>query len=160
MRKIKFRGKRLDNGEWVYGDLLRRSGDTYIVYEDKSKDHNLRNIVIDSDNNPSYPPVTDWTIYELVDPETVGQYTGMKDKNGKEIYEGDILHSKGIDWLVGYEEDTAQYWGRRTNGQGFELWKLIDKEWEEGLHLIYILRFYSVIGNKYDNPELLEENND
>ncbi|HBY67289.1 MAG TPA: hypothetical protein DEG69_05700, partial [Flavobacteriaceae bacterium] len=73
-----------------YGDLLRRSGETYIVYKDKSKD-NLRNIVIDSDNNPSYPPVTDWTIYELVDPETVGQYTGLDVSfgGGKEIYEGD-----------------------------------------------------------------------
>ena len=64
MREIKFRGKRADNGEWIYGDLLRRFG----MYEIYRASGTMRVI-----------------------PETVGQFTGLKDKNEVEVYEGDIL---------------------------------------------------------------------
>jgi len=160
MREIKFRGKRLDNGEWVYGDLLRRSGATYIVYEDKPKDHNLRNIVIDRDNNPSCPPVTDWTIYELVDPETVGQYTGLDVSfgGGKEIYEGDIVTGEYFKGRV--------KWGSKS----IVCFDTIDDTdgWNNGVILGWVTTNESslqdlveggceIIGNKYDNPELLED---
>ncbi|WP_290083926.1 YopX family protein, partial [Paramuribaculum intestinale] len=71
-RTIKFRGKRLDNGEWVYGDL------------EYNRAKNIARI-------HTYDEDGEYLIQHSVDPATVGQFTGLLNKNGKEIYEGDIL---------------------------------------------------------------------
>lgn len=123
-RTIKFRGKRIDNGEWVYGDLLQPT-EICDIYEIA----NCESI--------------DGTRYEVI-PDTTGQYTSLKDKNGKEIYEGDIL--KSIQWndiyLVKYI-GTAFYLCRKENNGFNKITTWNNREKSE------------VIGNIYDNPELL-----
>ena len=124
MREILFRGKRKDNGEWVYGN--------YAVTDNNEKQHFIF-------QNKAFE-------FE-VDPETVGQYTGLTDKNGKKIFEGDIverlwLGEKHI-YRIYYDNDIASFIGTDIYSERFTTFDYDACEFE-------------VIGNIYDNPELLE----
>lgn len=129
MREIVFRGKRIDNGNWVYGFLA-----DYIAG-------------IKASVNPEYMGVVDETNFNCVDPYTVGQYTGLTDKNGKRIFEGDILlPSKGslqIHLLVVFLDFS---WQMVLPSQKYYRHRLEVKD--NGI--------YEVIGNIHENPELLE----
>ena len=137
MREIIFRGKRLDNGEWVYGHIY-----TQVDLPDTIEEEWYWYIKpIGSES---------WVSYR-VDPYTVGQYTGLKDKNGKMIFEGDILGSR-YDSL--YPDDVAievVKWFR--NGWYIQQ----ENNLPDALCEYGVLPYSEVIGNIHDNPELLKE---
>ena len=114
MREIKFRGKRNDNGEWVYGWYVGYSNAMGYIHGDYVDKNEV------------------WQ----VDAETVGQYTGLKDKKGVEIYEGDLLQ---------FEDYPPQEVVWEDGGFAVEDYYLAD--WYDGA---------VVIGNIHDNPELME----
>ena len=131
MREILFRGKRLDNGDWVYGDFVRGNErkslrDSIFVYDSETQSFN------DYEINPS----------------TLGQYTGLTDKNGKRIFDGDIakvLQGKDKDIAyVGFENGAFMLYPKTGNIYERTLWEYWYNDWD-----------VEVIGNITDNPELL-----
>ena len=131
MRNIKFRGK--SNGEWVYGLLLKSDKDDEYQY------------LIQSENEKCKCCGKELVKYFITDEETIGQYTGLKDKNGEEIYEGDIVYIIPEDetGVIERDNEMARYIVIYDNIiTDFDNWYGEDLE---------------VIDNIYDNPELLEK---
>jgi len=120
MREIKFRGKREDDGEWVYG------------------------VPVFFPDNSVYLVRIGWMMLEKTSiiPETLGQYTGLHDRNGKEIYKGDVL--KEIENISGFHDIFIVEWYTDDIHCG---WSISPSD----------VWFSEVIGNIYDNPELLDE---
>ena len=126
-RKIKFRGKAVNDGRWLYGVPTI----------------DMRAIL--NDDQPDSPDA-----YE-VDPDTVGQFTGLCDRNGKEIYEGDIMHRVGES-----DNSDVNYFREVVFCDGFF-----------GLHCVilkssfplshYDIEKWDVLGNIFDSPEFLKE---
>ena len=139
IREIEFGGKRVDNGEWVYGYLaVCTDGSCYIATEVE------RNVIRYVKGKPSC--VFSRIEYE-VDPKTVGQYTGVTDKDENKIFEGDLYRSdSGYIFEVVYLESEACFAGVPT------------KEPESWVFLEDVAGMERV-GNKWDNPELLKEVN-
>lgn len=128
MREVLYRGKRVDNGEWVYGSYYHCCGTAY---------------------GATFIVVNDFGFIEVI-PHTVGQYTGLTDKNGKKIFEGDICgcFCNTQVFIVEYCKDRCGYFFDdciKSGGCGPApecLGNLRDT--------------IEVIGNIYDNPDLLE----
>lgn len=137
MREILFRGKRVDNGEWVEGFYVVIAGENHYIFTGR----------ID---------LTQGSIgceYFKVDSKTVCRYTGLTDKNGVKIFEGDI---------VTYNKE----YGGKTREKGTVYWcdgafwvENVQDEEDCGLLGALVKYQLEVIGNVHDNFELLEESN-
>ena len=137
MREILFCGKRIDNGEWVEGSLLKVSlnGKTaHLIFGDDF-------IFINKDVKALN--------HALVDPAAVGQYTGLTDKNGKKIFEGDIV--KGI-FLFGKQILSVVKFSEGSFGLAWQRGNVEEFSPFTGMCNVK----YEVIGNIHDNPELLK----
>ena len=151
MREILFRGKRKDNGEWVEGYL-------YIKYFQELPHGRF---VIQYKPNEDVCKWTPEYMVAEVDPETVGQYTGLTDKNGKKIFEGDIVHLTDIrynnEWkaVVVFGNPYSQYsWGWNLQYIGKK--PQINTDILLWVEMEDVQVYCEVIGNIHDNPELLK----
>lgn len=130
MREILFRGKRIDNGEWVYGDFVHGV-----------KKQKEMAFIWSENETPSPLDVLEFA----VDPATVGQYTGLNDGYGKRIFEGDIVAQPVCKYTVEFD------------GGAFFLVPIpAHNPYCCPQQLIGIGAMFEVIGNIHDNPELME----
>ena len=145
MREIKFRGKRYGDGAWVYGSLYQgiKEGEKYSIILTDSGYH----LALPDDRNLAIAFAENEV--NVVFTQTVCQFTGQLDKNGKEIYEGDITIEKlrrsrkdGEKLVICF--DDFEWQGKNANGSTTSLSLLVE------YHTI------EVIGNIHDNPELLK----
>lgn len=141
MRTIKFRGRRTDNNEWVYGYLYRLQlpiGEACLIL---TQDNNH----LDDSLAPKYDlAFTLWVDLFIVDAATVGQFTSLRDKNGKDIYEGDLLKAGDLGLLE----------VRFVRGVFAFLWNgNLDDEFPTGSPTH---EWADVIGNIHDNPDLMK----
>ena len=138
MREILFRGKRTDNGEWVYG------------YYTKARDYlNGKEMHIIFPPDVEAFPHCEFAEYEEVIPETVCQYTGLTEKNGRKIFEGDILGGF-------LDEDYPEHKTIVTVEWHECMWVTHQGNYHPDLLEKSDLDDFEVVGNIYDNPELLE----
>lgn len=132
MRQIKFRGKTQD-GKWVYGDYHHRAGGVHCII----------------DMQPDFQGKVEYVIIQ-VDAETVGQFTGLHDKNGKEIYEGDIIVEP-----IFFDKPRKVFWDDRFGRFG-----CIAPTTMGYLALFDYGDEVEVIGNIFDHPELMNPKNE
>ncbi|EAK9514290.1 hypothetical protein FCW16_13430, partial [Listeria monocytogenes] len=130
MRAIGFRGKRIDNREWVYGNLMQFEDSATFIFADERKGASTLTYAHFIINN-----------MHAIDEKTIDQYTGLKDKNGKKIFEGD----------VGWDEHNECYGVVKfEEGKFLYVWENIAEDlWE-------VADGIEICGNIHENLELLE----
>lgn len=129
MREILFRGKQKENGEWIYGGIYSNN-DEYFIINDSLPVNELGSVC------NGVP----------INPETVGKYTGLKDKNGTMIFEGDVIpynEDDSINLIVEWSNDYLGYF------VGLGLGETIEQP-------LFDFLYPEVIGNIHDNPELIK----
>ncbi len=127
-RTIKFRGKSVDNGEWLYGNLIQRIG-------------RFPGIMFDYEHGGKICYAE-----QPVDPDTIGQFTGLLDRVGAPVYEGDILRTNPSTHGIGYvswNNEMAQF--------------VVNMIYNKGQWYSITNRSDEIIGNVTDHPELLEK---
>jgi hypothetical protein len=143
MREIIFKAKQLDNGKWVEGDYCKLDETTYCISEDYER------YPVPTHHYILHETMTDWGLPNRflqieINPDTLCQFTGLTDKNGKKIWENDILELPSEDsyFTCEWEEDTARF---VMNGDGLTV--DFDNYWGYQTE---------VVGNIFDNADLLE----
>ena len=139
MRDTKFRGKRIDNVEWVYGNLVQTIKEGVYILK-----------------MPSFIPAKTFPAQMFIEvhSESVGQYTGLKDKEGKELYDGDVVKYE----VYNLNEQSHFYNGeiQWRQGQLGTWWRYKSKNTTFMLKTGNVFKMEK-IGNIHDNPELLEK---
>ena len=125
MREILFRGKRIDNDEWTEGYLFKQWNRTFLLWGMTGDIPNMIEVI----------------------PETVGQYTGVIDKNGKKVFEGDVVEYAGSCGEIVFAESRGSFLSREKD---------MYCEWLSTLPR-YGTGIMEIIGNIYDNEEILED---
>ena len=169
MREILFRGKRTDNGKWIEGGIYTDENQTYIIHTYRYiPDTRDWDTVEFYENHPRYK-----IGYVAVEPESIGEFTGLTDKNGTRIFEGDIVKTQPFyDRPYSDKRKSKQFIGtveyKIKTFNGSSVYPKQDYQAEWGLKFYedfgkYVHSFWSdlwnceVIGNIHDNPELLKE---
>ena len=132
-REILFRGKLEYNGKWIYGDLLQYENGDVAIFGEKLSSFGYE--------------CTEMSKRDRVIPDTIGQYTGLKDKNGNKIFEGDIV-------IIGEKLKTKVVY---YDG-AFRMQSEFSPTPTDTTDMGYMMREFSVrvIGNIHDNPELMK----
>ena len=150
MRNIEFRGKDIDTGEWKYG-FYSQFHNRPLVNEPNI--HQIFELLEENSSPIILGNTSIGGLWFTIDENTLGQFTGLKDKNGTKIYEGDVLigdipelvSSQNLIGIVEYEE--SAFIIRFPNRKSWQIQKVGFCSFMN----------YRVIGNVYDNPELIKE---
>ena len=169
MREILFRGKRKDNGEWIEGYYAIQSNHACFAHELKHQHFIFKDVCLDFNLGGLQE-------FEVI-PETVGQYTGLTDNNGKKIFEGDIVQyinsddfdCQSIVKFGEYKQDGSggEYGARKCLGFYVDVDNFTCPDWCEDdpeyfprhmwqQNILEVVDGCEIIGNIYDNPELLK----
>jgi uncharacterized phage protein (TIGR01671 family) len=140
MREILFRGKRKDNGEWVegfYGEFHNRpripGENSCQIFEPREDAYLFRSCV--------------GGLWHVIDRETLGQFTGLTDKNGKKIFEGDVISCNGKTGYVNYDSGC------------FCVHEMGHSQNNPAIDIVMSINAVKIISNIHDDPELLEVEN-